>query len=186
MRLVEKPREFISDLALVGIYMFDHIVFTPSTPSSPPGAASWRSPMPSSTWWRRITSCDPTSTSGWWFDTGKREDMLESTPRFWRTFELALRGHARRRVGRSTGRVVIEKGAEIVGSVVRGPAIIGERTRIVNSYIGPFTSIYHDCLVSNSEVEHSIVMENCRLLDLPQPAGGQPDRPQRRAQPLAG
>ncbi len=65
------------------------------------------------------------------------------------------------------GKVTIEKGAEIINSVIRGPAIIGENTRIVNSYVGPFTSIYHDCLIEDSEIEHSIVLENCRIVDIP-------------------
>ena len=50
--------------------------------------------------------------------------------------------------------------------MVRGPAIIGEGTRIVNSYIGPFTSIYHHCTISDAEIEHSIVLENCRIVDI--------------------
>jgi Nucleoside-diphosphate-sugar pyrophosphorylase involved in lipopolysaccharide biosynthesis/translation initiation factor 2B, gamma/epsilon subunits (eIF-2Bgamma/eIF-2Bepsilon) len=64
-------------------------------------------------------------------------------------------------------RVTVEKGAEIINSVVRGPTIIGERSRIVNSYIGPFTSIYHDVVVENSEIERSIVLENSVIRDLP-------------------
>jgi len=62
-------------------------------------------------------------------------------------------------VSRIIGRVVIEEGASIVRSTVRGPAIIGRGTRIVDSYIGPFTSIYHDCLIDSTELEHSIVLE---------------------------
>ena len=57
-------------------------------------------------------------------------------------------------------RVTIEKGAEIINSVVRGPTIIGEHTRIVNSYVGPFTSIYHHVVVEDSEIERSIVLEH--------------------------
>jgi glucose-1-phosphate thymidylyltransferase len=63
--------------------------------------------------------------------------------------------------------VTLEKGSEIINSVVRGPAIIGENTRIVNSYIGPFTSIYHDVLVEDSEIERTIVLENSVIRDIP-------------------
>ena len=63
--------------------------------------------------------------------------------------------------------MIIEPGAEIINSTIRGPAIIGEHTRILNSYIGPFTSIYHHCLIENSEVEHSIVLEQSKIRDLP-------------------
>jgi glucose-1-phosphate thymidylyltransferase len=65
-------------------------------------------------------------------------------------------------------RVSIEKGAEVINSVVRGPAIIGENTRIVNSYIGPFTSIYHHCVIQNSEIERSIVLEHSSIEDIAQ------------------
>jgi len=64
------------------------------------------------------------------------------------------------------GRVVIEDGAEIIGSTVRGPAIIGERTRVVNSYIGPFTSVYFDCEVVDSEIEHSVILEQSKVIGI--------------------
>jgi len=62
------------------------------------------------------------------------------------------------------GRVVIQEGAEIRNSTIRGPAIIGEHAQIVDSYVGPFTSIDHHCLISQAEIEHSIVMENSRIV----------------------
>jgi glucose-1-phosphate thymidylyltransferase len=64
------------------------------------------------------------------------------------------------------GKVVVEQGAKIVASAVRGPVIIGERCQIINSYIGPFTSIYHDTLVQNSEIEHSIILDHSRITDI--------------------
>ena len=64
------------------------------------------------------------------------------------------------------GRVVIQAGAEIIGSTVRGPAIIGERTRVVNSYIGPFTSVYFDCEVVDSEIEHSVILEQSKVIGI--------------------
>jgi glucose-1-phosphate thymidylyltransferase len=64
------------------------------------------------------------------------------------------------------GRVTIQQGAEIVNSVVRGPCIIGERTRLVNAYVGPFTSIHHDVVIENSEIERSIVLEHSRISDI--------------------
>jgi glucose-1-phosphate thymidylyltransferase len=63
--------------------------------------------------------------------------------------------------------VTVERGAEIINSVVRGPAIIGEDCRIINSYVGPFTSIYHHTKIENSEIEHSIVLDHSRIIDVP-------------------
>jgi glucose-1-phosphate thymidylyltransferase len=62
--------------------------------------------------------------------------------------------------------VIIEKGAEVINSTIRGPAIIGENTRIVNAYIGPFTAIYHNVLIESSEIEHCIILENCTITDI--------------------
>ena len=63
--------------------------------------------------------------------------------------------------------MIVESGAQIINSIVRGPTIIGENTRIVNSYVGPFTSIYHDCLVEDAEIEHSLVLEHSKIVDVP-------------------
>jgi glucose-1-phosphate thymidylyltransferase len=67
---------------------------------------------------------------------------------------------------RIEGRVVLEPGAVVINSTVRGPAIIGAQTRIENAYVGPYTSIQHDCVVQNCEIEHSVVLENTRILDV--------------------
>jgi len=64
-------------------------------------------------------------------------------------------------------RVIVEEGAEIINSVIRGPAIIGARTRVINSYVGPFTSIYHDVEIEDSEIERAIVLEESVIRDIP-------------------
>ena len=109
---------------------------------------------------------EPYIHRGWWIDTGKPIDMLEANNRVLDEMEHRVIGYVDRE-STVSGKVTISKGAEIINSVIRGPAVVGEDTRIVNSYIGPFTSIYHDCLIENSEIEHSIVLENCRILDMP-------------------
>ncbi|MHB1133333.1 MAG: glucose-1-phosphate thymidylyltransferase [Chloroflexota bacterium] len=166
VRLVEKPREFLSDLALVGIYMFDHHVYEAVHAIQP----SRRGELEITDAIQYLLEHDyvvrPYIHEGWWFDTGKMEDLLDVNRYLLECMEQRLAGSIDGE-SRVYGRVVLEPGAELVNSVVRGPAIIGERTRIINSYVGPFTAIYHDCLVSNSEIEDCIVMENCRLLDLP-------------------
>ena len=68
---------------------------------------------------------------------------------------------------RIQGNVTIQAGARIHNSVIRGPAIIGERTRIENAYVGPFSSIYHDATIEGSEVEYCIVLENSRIHNVP-------------------
>lgn len=165
IRLVEKPKIPPSDLALVGIYMFDNHIMEAVNAIAP----SWRGELEITDAIQWLISNNytvhPYIHRGWWIDTGKRDDMLEANDLVLEEMEYVIEGYVDRdsQVGR---RVTIQRGAEIINSIVRGPAIIGENTRIVNSYVGPFTSIAHDVLIENSEVEHSIVLENCQIRDI--------------------
>ena len=164
-RLIEKPKEPPSDLALVGIYMFDHHVLQAVKEIEP----SWRDEyeITDAIQWLvdHQFAVHPYIHRGWWIDTGRPDDMLEANDLVLEEIEYQVDGYvdSQSQVDR---RVTVERGAEIINSVVRGPSIIGENTRIVNSYIGPFTSIYHHVLVENSEIEHSIVLEHTQIQDI--------------------
>lgn len=166
VRLVEKPKIPPSNLALVGIYMFDAHIFEAVNAIRP----SWRGEL-------EITDAiqwlidhgyrvRPHIHRGWWIDTGEADEMLEANSLVLEEMTPRVEGYVDRD-SEVDSRVTIERGAEIINSVIRGPAIIGERTRVINSYIGPFTSVYHDCLIRDSEIERSIVLENCVLEELP-------------------
>jgi glucose-1-phosphate thymidylyltransferase len=166
IRLVEKPRNPPSDLALVGIYMFDPHIHEAVNAIGP----SWRGEL-------EITDAiqylidhgyrvRPYIHRGWWIDTGKMADMLEANRLVLEDLEPQVDGYADRD-SRLDGKVTIAEGAEVINSVIRGPAVIGEHTRIVNSYVGPFTSIYHHVEIEDSEIEHSIVLEYSKIVDIP-------------------
>jgi glucose-1-phosphate thymidylyltransferase len=166
VRLVEKPRVPPSNLALVGIYMFDHTVFEAVNQIQP----SWRGELEitDAIQWlvdhgRRVY---PYIHRGWWIDTGKSSDMLAANDRVLAELEPCVDGFVDRdsKIDHLT---TVEVGAEVINSVVRGPTIIGEKCRIVNAYIGPFTSIFHDTQIENSEIEHSIVLDHSRIHDVP-------------------
>ncbi|MDI6642149.1 MAG: glucose-1-phosphate thymidylyltransferase, partial [Elusimicrobiota bacterium] len=93
------------------------------------------------------------------------EDLLEANRVILETFDSKNEGSVDSN-SKLEGRVVIEKNATVVNSTVRGPAIIGERTQIVNSYIGPFTSVYFNVIIENSELENSIVLENSKIVNV--------------------
>ncbi|MDQ6879191.1 MAG: glucose-1-phosphate thymidylyltransferase [Candidatus Dormibacteraeota bacterium] len=166
IRLEEKPREPKSDLALVGVYLFTPRIFEAVNAIKP--SARGELEITDAIQWLidHQARVEPHIISGWWKDTGRLEDILEAN-------RIVLEGLERRidgcvRDGSSViGRVVVGLGAQIINSVVRGPAIIGEETRIVDSYVGPFTSIYHHVEILKSEVEHSIILENSKILDVP-------------------
>jgi glucose-1-phosphate thymidylyltransferase len=165
-RLVEKPREPRSNLALVGIYMFDRHIFDAvnSIRPSPRGELE----ITDAIQWLVTNgySVYPYIHEGWWIDTGKKDDLLEANRLILEELRHNIAGYVDRD-SQLIGKVIVEPGAEIINSTIRGPAIIGEGTRIINSYVGPFTSIYHHCHVEGSEIEHSIVLENCIIRDLP-------------------
>ena len=100
---------------------------------------------------------------GWWIDTGKKDPLLQANRLVLETLSPRIDGIVDTE-SRIEGRVVIEPGAEIVRSTVRGPAIIGERTRIVDSYIGPYTSVAADCEIVDSELEHSVLLDRSRVV----------------------
>lgn len=165
IRLIEKPKNPPSNLALVGIYMFDHHIFEAVNSIKP----SWRGELEITDAIQWLVdnqySVHPYIHRGWWIDTGRPDDMLEANDVVLEEIDYVIEGYVDRdsQVGR---RVAVQRGAEIVNSIVRGPAIIGENARIVNSYIGPFTSIGNNVVVENSEIEHSMVLENSHISDI--------------------
>ncbi|HEY1285183.1 MAG TPA: glucose-1-phosphate thymidylyltransferase [Solirubrobacterales bacterium] len=165
VRLVEKPKEPPSNLALVGVYLFGPSIFDAARTLEP----SWRGEL-------EITEAIQTLiedghrvqsevVSGWWKDTGQLADMLEANRLVLEEVETRLEGEIDER-SRVEGRVVLEKGASLVGSVVRGPAVIGAGARIEEAYVGPYTSIGEDVRICRSEIEHSIVLAGSVVEDL--------------------
>ena len=165
VRLIEKPKEPKSDLALVGVYMFGPAVHDAVRRIKP----SFRNELEITDAIQTLINDGLTVTphivDGWWKDTGKPEDMLEANRLILETFERKIDGTVDAE-SRVEGKVVIEEGAVVERSVVRGPVIIGARARITHAYIGPFTSIMNDVVIRDSEIEHSIVLEGSVITDL--------------------
>ena len=165
-RLVEKPKEPVSDLAVIGVYFFGPEVHE-VTPRLVPSA---RGELEITDAIQGLIDAGHTVRSAVidddWIDTGKKDDMLEAN-------RLVLAGLARRIDGTvdadSTvvGDVVIEAGARVMGSTVRGPAIIGAGTELIDAYVGPFTAIGPRCELSACEIEHSIVLEGSAIRGVP-------------------
>lgn len=166
IQLIEKPKEPPSDLALVGIYMFDHNIFQAANSITP----SWRGELEITDAIQWLVEHNyqvyPYIHRGWWIDTGAPGDMLEANSLVLEELTPRIEGYVDRD-SQVDSRATIEQGAEIINSVIRGPAIIGEDARIVNSYVGPFTSINHHVLVEDSEIERSIVLEHSRISKIP-------------------
>jgi glucose-1-phosphate thymidylyltransferase len=165
VRLVEKPKEPIGDLALVGVYMFSSEIFESVNRIKP----SFRNELEITDAIQdlidRGLTVKPHIVEGWWKDTGRLEDMLEANRLILDTFERRIDGEVDAE-SRIEGKVVIEAGAVIRRSVIRGPAIIGRGARLTHAYVGPFTAIMNDVEITDTEIEHSIVLEGSSLRDL--------------------
>ncbi len=167
VRLVEKPKEFVSDLAVIGIYMFDRNVWEAVNAIKPSKRGELEITDTIQYLVDKGLNVKASMVHGWWIDTGKMSDILEANRLVLDTFETRILGEVDAN-SEVYNKVVVERGARVVNSIIRGPAIIGEETQIINSYIGPFTSIYHHCLIQDAEIEHSVVLENSRIVDVDQ------------------
>jgi glucose-1-phosphate thymidylyltransferase len=163
-KLVEKPKDPPSDLALVGVYMFTPSIYEAARAIKP----SWRDEL-------EITDAiqvlidqglrvEPHIVRGWWKDTGRLEDLLEANRLILEDIEPRVEGELVD--AHVEGRVVVEAGARLERTLVRGPAIIGAGARITDAYVGPYCAIDANVTIERAEVEHSIVMEDSKISDL--------------------
>jgi glucose-1-phosphate thymidylyltransferase len=165
IRLVEKPKDPPSDLALVGVYMFTPAIFEAAHSIKPSGRGELEITDAIDSLIASDKRVEPHIVKGWWKDTGMLEDMLEANRLVLEDIEPRLDGELDSE-SRVEGRVAIEKGAKLERTVVRGPAIIGAGTRLTDSYIGPYTAIDRDVVITGSEVEHSIVLAGSSIRNL--------------------
>ncbi len=162
VRLVEKPADPPSDLALAGVYIFDKRVHDAINAISP--SARGELEITDAIQWL-IDRGYPVMhevLEGWWIDTGKKDPLLHCNRLVLDTIVPRIDGRLDD-TSRVEGRVVIEAGARLEASVVRGPAIIGSGTLLVDTYVGPYTAIGADCELRDAEIEHSVVLERSRI-----------------------
>jgi glucose-1-phosphate thymidylyltransferase len=164
VRLVEKPADPATDLALVGVYMFTAGIHDAARAIEP----SDRGELEITDAIQYLVDAgrrvEPHIVRGWWKDTGRLEDMLEANRLVLDRIEPRVEGELLD--AQCDGRVVVEAGARLERTTVRGPAIIGAGARITDAYIGPYTSIGEGCVISDAEVEHSILLEGSQVTNL--------------------
>ncbi len=158
-RLLEKPADPPSDLALVGVYLCSSAVLRAARSIAP--APRGELEITDAFQWlidhgHRVDA--HLVSTGWWKDTGRLEDLLDANRIVLDALSPSTRGSLRGDSG-TQGRVVLEPGVELIDSFVRGPAIVGRGTRLVRTFIGPYTSIAGDCEIVDSTIEHSVILE---------------------------
>ena len=165
VRLIEKPKDPPSNLALVGVYLFSNLIFDAARSLQP----SWRGELEITEAIDKLIDDGRTVRSevvrGWWKDTGQLADMLEANRLVLEELTNSIEGEVDE-ASKVEGRVVLGQGAKLERSVVRGPAVIGAGAVIEDAYIGPYTSIGDGVRVHRSEVENSIVLAGSVVEDL--------------------
>jgi glucose-1-phosphate thymidylyltransferase len=165
VRLIEKPSDPPSDLALVGVYLFTSCIFDAVGAIEP----SARGELEITDAIQKLIDTGhtvmPHVIDGWWKDTGKLDDLLEANRIMLADIERRIEGSVDGE-SRLEGKVVLERGATVVRSTIVGPAVIGAGTHIEEASIGPFTSIHENCRIVSSEVEHSILLPFCEIVGL--------------------
>jgi len=164
VRLVEKPAQPRTNLALVGVYMFTASIFDAARAIEP----SARGELEITDAIQRLVDggqrVDPHIVQGWWKDTGRVEDILDANRLILEDLDERIEGELID--SRVDGRVVIEEGVRLERATVRGPAIIGSGSRITDAYIGPYTAIGENVVVTHAELEHSILLPGSSVRDL--------------------
>lgn len=163
VRLVEKPKEPKSNLALVGIYFFSPAIHAAISRIQP----SWRGELEITDAIQSLLDAGGEVLServqAWWLDTGKKDDLLTANT-------VVLDEWVKRGIegevcadSQVTGRVRLGRGSRVVKSTVRGPVVIGDNVVVENSFIGPFTSIGNGCRIVSSVLEHCVLLEKARI-----------------------
>jgi len=161
----EKPKHPKSSYAVAGIYLYDHHIFEAVKAITPSARGELEISDAHQYLINKGLKVGYAEITGWWKDTGKPQDLLEANRLILDNITPAVRGEVDER-STVAGKVVVDRGARIINSVVRGPAIIGENCVIEDSYVGPFSSIGSNTIVRKSEIEYSIILRECRILNI--------------------
>jgi len=162
VRLVEKPDVPPSNLALVGVYLFDKTIHEAVAAIEPSDRGELE--ITDAIQWLIDAGYEVAHDIlvGWWLDTGKKDPLLECNRLVLDTIEPQIDGIVDD-ASEVEGRVRIEAGAKIVNSTVRGPAVIGANATVTDSFIGPYSSVAADCLIEKSELDHSVILESSSI-----------------------
>ncbi len=162
-RLVEKPREPKSNLAIVGGYLFSPKIHEAVAQIKP----SLRGELEITDAIQKLIEMGKKVGSyflqGWWFDVGTKDGLLAANRVMLDTYlKQGFKGNLDSK-SQILGRVEVQQGTQVTGSIIKGPVSIGEDCLVKNSLVGPFTSIGAGTVIEDSKIEHSVILEGCQI-----------------------
>lgn len=163
LKLVEKPKDPASNLALVGVYFFSPAIHAAIDQIRPSARGELEITDAIQQLLNDHARVESHVIAEWWLDTGKKDDLLAANTTVldsWCTTDI--RGSVDER---STvhGRVQIGSDTVVQNTRIRGPVMIGKRCKLSNSFVGPFTSVGDDTEIVDSVLQHAVLLEGCRV-----------------------
>ena len=165
-QLVEKPKDPPSNLALVGVYFFSQNIHRAISQIQPSSRGELEITDAIQQLIHGGNSVEASEISGWWLDTGKKDDLLEANRILLDTSLFPSPLRIENSKSEITGRVKVGSGTQIIESTIRGPVVIGENCHIEHCFIGPYSSIGSDVTLINAELEHSVILQGAKIEDI--------------------
>ena len=163
VKLVEKPKNPSSNLAIVGTYIFSNKIFKAINKIKP----SWRGELEITDAIQEMIKMGfkvkAEILNSWWLDTGKKDDILSANAKVLDEYtQQDIKGIVQD--SKIEGRVTVQENTKVINSTVRGPCIVGDKCVIENSFIGPYTSIGNGTQIVNSTIQYCVILENVQII----------------------
>ncbi len=168
LQLIEKPKNPPSNLALVGVYLFSPAIHHAIAKIQPSARGELEITDAIQYLIDQQKNVESFQLSGWWLDTGKKDDLLAANQIILDScLDLTIEG-AIDAPSKIRGRVHIGAGSNIINSTIRGPVIIGENCHVENCFIGPYSSIANDTTLIDADIEHSVILKGAKVINIEQ------------------
>ena len=163
IQLVEKPKNPLSNLALVGIYFFKATIHEAIAQIAPSARGELEITDAIQKLIDTDKSVEASEIKGWWLDTGKKDDILSANQIVLDARLTSQNSGEIDAISNISGRVQIGTGSKIINCKIRGPVIIGENCHLEHAYIGPYTSISDRVTIIDTEIEHSVILNDSTI-----------------------
>lgn len=165
LQLVEKPKEFVSNYAIVGVYLFNHKIYQAIESIEPSARGELEITDAIGLQVEQGGKVQTNILDSYWYDTGTRAGLLDANCRMLLASNKVDNINTNIHNSYIFGKVSIDEKSSLENSNLMGPIHIGKNVKIINSTIGPYTSISDNCVIENAEVQSSIIMHGTEIFD---------------------